>query len=313
MNHVMISDFAKDQEIDDYYVCVKKVLKQTKNGDGYISVTLSDRTGRIEGKMWKEAVAKCGDDFEQDKVVRIKGKISEYDNKMQIVIERAGNGDPSKYDLGWFLPQSPYPIADVLAEMDAILDEIQDAKLRDVVTVFKSNEKMYEEFKIAPGAVALHHAYIGGLAVHTLGVIKFAKSICALYPTLKKDVLLTASLFHDIGKMVENTWDLTFKRTSEGELIGHIIISRDILRECMAKVGLDAHTALNLEHCILSHHGHHEYGSPKLPSTREAYALHIADLADSRFEEYDRLIANLAPGESTEPIRFLDNVRLFNI
>ncbi len=313
MDHTMIADFAKDQTVDDYYVCVKKIKKLTKNGDEYIFVILSDRSGRIEGRMWKESIERFGDSFEASQVVRIKGKVSDYDGKMQLILERAGIGDATKFDKSWFLPQSPFDLDQAQKEIQMIMGEVEGAQLKELVKAFFDDEQLAENFKVAPGAVSIHHAYIGGLMVHTLGVLKLCKAFCGLYPSLSKDVLLCAALFHDTGKMFENTWDLMFQRTLEGELVGHLIISRDILKSCIAKVSVEPNIALALEHAVLSHHGQYEYGSPKLPMTREACVLHLSDLADSRIEEFESLLKNIPPGESTEPVKFLEHRRLFNI
>ena len=185
--------------------------------------------------------------------------------------------------------------------------------MKNLTKAFFDDEDIFFAYKTAPGAVSLHHAYVGGLAVHTLGVMKLSYEFANLYNTINRDLLLVAALFHDIGKTIENSWDLTFRRTNEGELVGHLIYSRDILKSLLSNVELDYNLALNLEHCILSHHGQYDFGSPKLPMTREAFALHIADLSDSRFEEFDKLLEPILPGQSTEPVRFLENRRLFKL
>ncbi len=312
MNHIFISDFQKGQEIDDYYAVAKKLKKSTKAGSFFISLILSDRTGRVDAIVWNTTLAKFGEDYNENQVVRVCGRVDEYDGKIQIVVEKIGIGDPTKYESSWFLPQSPIPVEDIMRQINAMVASVGDEKLKQMAVSFLGDENLSQSFRVAPGAVYLHHAYLGGLAAHTLAVMKFCDSLCQLYP-LNRDLLIVAALFHDVGKMVENTWELIFKRTIEGELVGHLIISRDILREFTKSTGIAPEVALHLEHCILSHHGQYLYGSPKLPMTREAFALHVADLADSRFEEFERELKNIAQGESTEPIRYLDNIKLFNL
>ncbi|HNY61718.1 MAG TPA: OB-fold nucleic acid binding domain-containing protein [Caldisericia bacterium] len=312
MNHTFISDFQKGQEIDDYYAVAKKTKRSTKNGSYFISLTLSDRTGRVDAVVWNATLTKFGEDYNENQVVRVCGRVDEYDGKVQIVVEKIGIGDATRYEASWFLPQSPVPVDDVMKQILSLVASVKDEKLKLLAESFLGSEDYSPNFRVAPGAVYLHHAYLGGLAVHTLGVMKICDFLCQLYP-LNRDLLIVASLFHDVGKMVENTWELIFKRTIEGELVGHLIISRDILREFTKSVGIATEVALHLEHCILSHHGQYLYGSPKLPMTREAFALHVADLADSRFEEFERELKNIAQGESTDPIRYLDNIRLFNL
>jgi 3'-5' exoribonuclease len=313
-NHTYIKDFANGQQISqDYYVCTKKIERQTKDGKPYIQFTVSDKSGQIDGKMWDNAIKEFGADFSEKSVVVIRGRIDLYEGRLQMVADRIAKADSKNYDATWFLPQSPVGIADILTEMTVLLSSIKDHGLKRVVGAFFDDPEIADNFKTAPGATNLHHAYIGGLAHHTLCVMKFCDHLTQLYPTIDRDVLLVAALFHDIGKTKENSWDLSFERTNEGELIGHIIISRDIFRDCAKRSELEPRLTTHIEHCILSHHGSHEYGSPKLPMTVESFALHLADLGDSRMDEYFRMLEKVPEGGSTDRIKFLDNRKLFRL
>ncbi len=311
--HNFIGEMKSGMEVDGYYVLVRKAEKLTKHGDPFLSMVLSDSTGRADAVMWKEGVTKWGTDFERNQVVRIKGKTEEYNDKVQIVAERVGVADPNNYDSKWFLPISPVSVENIITQIKENLEIIKDEKLKELVNLFLSDEELFSKFETAPGAVNLHHAYLGGLAHHTLGVMNLCLDMASRYPNISRDLLIVAALFHDIGKIQENTWDVSFARTADGDLLGHIIQGIQIVRPMIEKVSLDKETRLNLEHCLIAHHGFYEYGSPKLPMTREALALHLADYADSHFDEFDRILEEVAHGEGTGPIRFLDNRKLYNL
>ena len=313
-NHTYIKDYQQGMQFaQDYFVCMKRADRQTKDGKPFVQFTVSDKTGQIDGKMWDNSIKEFGADFSDKMVVVIKGKIEMYEGRLQMIAERIAKADPKNYDPLWFLPQAPVPIEEIMKDITDLTTSIKDLGLKKVVDAFFADSEISADFKSAPGATNLHHAYIGGLAHHTLGVMKFCDKLSLLYPTLDRDVMLVASLFHDIGKTRENSWNLYFERTDEGELIGHIIISRDIFLACAKIAELEPRLVIHIEHSILSHHGSHEYGSPKLPMTAEAFALHLADLGDSRMDEYFRMLEKVPEGGSTDRIKFLDNRKLFRL
>lgn len=313
-NHVYIKDFQHGLQISqDYFVCLKKTDRLTKDGKPYVQFTVSDKSGQIDGKMWENSLKEFGADFTEKSVVVFRGRVDLYEGRLQMIADRIGKADPRNYDSSWFLPQSPIEIAEILAETTSLLSSIKDHGLKRLVGVFFDDPDIIDNFKNAPGATNLHHAYIGGLAHHTLCVMKFCDHLVQLYGNIDRDVLLVSALFHDIGKIKENSWDMCFERTDAGELIGHIIISRDIFLQCAKVAELDPRLVMHIEHNILSHHGVHEYGSPKLPMTVEAFALHLADLGDSRIDEYFRMLEKVPEGGSTDRIKFLDNRKLFRL
>lgn len=313
-NHSYIKDFQHGQQLSqDYFVCMKKTDRQTKDGKPYIQFTVSDKSGQIDGKMWENSIKEFGADFTEKSIVVVKGRVELYEGRLQMIADRIAKADPKNYDSSWFLPQSPIEVAEILSQITGLLSSIKDHGLKRLVGVFFDDPDIVDNFKTAPGATNLHHAYIGGLAHHTLCVMKFCDHLVQLYDNIDRDVLLVSALFHDIGKTKENSWDLCFERTDAGELIGHIIISRDIFLSCAKVAELDSRLTMHIEHNILSHHGVHEYGSPKLPMTVEAFALHLADLGDSRMDEYFRMLEKVPEGGSTDRIKFLDNRKLFRL
>lgn len=312
-NHVYIKELSSGQVFQDYYVCLKKSERQTKDGKPYIQFTISDKSGTVDGKMWENSIKEFGADFSEKTVVVLRGKADLYEGRMQVIADRIGKADPKNFDPLWFLPQSPVEITDIMNELGELVSSIKDQGLKKVVGAFFNDSEIADSFKTAPGATNLHHAYIGGLAHHTLCVMKFCDHLTQLYAGIDRDVLLVSALFHDIGKIRENSWDMCFERTDEGELIGHIIISRDIFLACAKIAQLEPRLTMHIEHNILSHHGIHEYGSPKLPMTVEAFALHLADLGDSRMDEYFRMLEKVPEGGSTDRIKFLDNRKLYRL
>jgi 3'-5' exoribonuclease len=311
--HLFISDMKSGMDIDDYYVLVRKAEKLTRNNDPYLTMILTDSSGRLDGVMWKESVAKWGTDFKKGQVVRVRGKIEEFNDKIQVNAERVGIADENNYDKKWFLPVAPVSVESIITQLKDNLALVKDENLKQLINMFMSNEDMFEQFTTAPGAVNLHHAYIGGLAHHTLGVMNLCIDMSNRYSALNRDLLIVSALFHDIGKISENSWDVGFTRTASGDLLGHIVQGLQIIKPMLDRVYFDEKTRLNLEHCIISHHGYFEYGSPKLPMTREALALHLADYADSHLDEYERMLEGIDEGESTNSIRFLDGRKLYNL
>ncbi len=269
-------------ENEIFLVSEKHILK-ARNGDDYVGLKLKDKSGTIDAKIWNNLLH-LKDKFEEGDFVKITGESNYYNDNWQIIIknvEKVGDKDINKAD---FLPASKNDIETMKNELFTIINGVNNQSLKKLLLSIFEDKTFMDKFCVAPAAKTMHHAYAGGLIEHTISVAKLAKELGEYYQSIDKDLLVTCALCHDIGKAYELD-ALTFGYTTQGKLIGHIVLSYTIVQNKIEKLGLIAkEKALNLLHCILSHHGEYEFGSPKKPKTKEAVLFHLIDMLDSRMQ-----------------------------
>ncbi|MDR4505673.1 MAG: HD domain-containing protein [Candidatus Scalindua sp.] len=287
-----ISQFSSGDVIDTVFLVQRKELRTTKNGSLYIQTQLADRTGVIDARMW-DASPRFFESLEDDAFLRIKGKAEIYQNRMQLIILSISKTDQSEIKLADFLPSTERNINDMYSELRTIVNSIKQPYLKKLVTVFFDDKELCRSFCSAPAAVQYHHAFLGGLLEHTLSVAQAGVKIAHLYPALNRDLLICGILFHDIGKITELCYERNLHYSDEGQLLGHLISGIQIVEEKAKQVEGFPKTLLDLlKHMILSHHGEYEWGSPKLPMTVEALALHYLDNLDAKMHAFNKAIAN---------------------
>ena len=288
-NHLWVKDIKEDDIVDGLYLVKTKRLGQTKNGAPFLSLTLSDRTGDIETRAWDRA-DELASLFSEGDIVNVNGKAGTYRNQVQLTISGlslSNEGDPAL-----FLETSPCNIAEMIGEMKKIIKKVNDPDVRKLLNSFISDHDFTQNFKEAPAAKNFHHGYIGGLLEHTLSVCRLAVNICELYPELDEDLLIAGAFLHDIGKIREFTFDRTIDYSSEGRLLGHLVLGVSMLEEKLRVLKkFPVETALYLKHMILSHHGEYEFGSPKRPKFLEAFVLHLIDDLDAKMNGISRIIS----------------------
>ena len=300
------------------YFCLSSVaLREKKTGGGqYLAMTLSDKTGSLEARMWEEfaeAFAGCGEGC----YVKVQGQISKYQGKWQITLTKMRNAAENEVETADFQAISAFPMEEMDAELRGIVSAFQDEDLKRLVFAFLDDEGIGPAFRVAPAAKVLHHAWISGLLEHVLTLVKVLKAIAPFYPEVNEDLLLTGAILHDIGKVKELSWKTNFNYTLEGQMIGHISIAQGMLREkVVALAPFPEKLRILVEHMILSHHGKYEFGSPKLPMTPEAMLLSAMDDVEAKFAALRREFAGAeAAGkksdETTEWVRSMDR-NLFN-
>ncbi len=273
-----------NQEVRGVFLVEEKSLLETKNGDPYVAMSLSDKTGRIAARIWDGAVA-AFNSFDAGDYIFIKGISQAFKSQIQLRVLSVKSLEKSLIDIKDFLPHTKFSIDAMWDEFGRILKSIKDRELHDLLKAIFEDKTIQDEFKRAPAAKRMHHAYIGGLLEHTLSVAKLAKMISRYYPWLDSDLLLCGALLHDIGKIEEFSYDAPpIDYTDKGRLLGHLVIGTNIIERfltltCMDKEGQKAKLLL---HMILSHHGHKEFGSPVLPMTEEALVLHLIDDLDAK-------------------------------
>lgn len=291
-----LNEIQDGETVDEIYLLADKQLRANRNANLYLLANLRDKTGMVSGLMWnisEDSVANISTgDF-----VRIRGKAQLYQGTMQIILTHIDRVPGEDLDPNEFHPSSGQDISILFGRLKEILLGINDPALRTLMECFLIDEDLMQSFTRAPAGVKAHHAYHGGLLEHVVNIAETALRIGDLYPAINLDVLLVGIFLHDIGKVREMSYDGSFVYTDEGQLLGHMNIGVEILNEKIAEYAnqsgeeFPVELMLRLKHMILSHHGSYEHGSPRLPMTPEAIALHHLDNLDAKVHEFARSIA----------------------
>jgi 3'-5' exoribonuclease len=274
----------ENKVITSSFVVVVKQVKPKKTGEPYLALTLGDRTGHIEAKMW-DNVQDALDAFEQDDFVKIKGLLNKYKNRFQITIHKLRRLGDSEVDFSDYLPKTTKDIGELWQTLAGYVASFQNVHLKALVESFMADPEIAEAYRMAPAAKTLHHAYIGGLLDHVVSLCRSCDAVSRNYPQINRDLLLTGAFLHDIGKIHELTYNRSFSYSTRGQLLGHMVIELEMLQAKIALVpGFPDELKTLVEHLIISHHGQYEFGSPKLPMFPEALMLHYLDDLDSKME-----------------------------
>jgi 3'-5' exoribonuclease len=286
MKDFYINDCTRHENkiITSNFVVVAKQIKPKKTGEPYLALTLGDRSGQLDAKMW-DNVEEVLNAFEQDDFLKIKGLVNKYKNRFQLTIHKLRKLGDSEIEFSDYLPKTTRDVDELWRTLTDFVFSFQNVHLKSLVQAFMADPQIATAYRNAPAAKTLHHAYIGGLLDHVVSLFRSCDLICRNYPQVNRDLLLTGAFFHDIGKIHELTYNRSFSYTTRGQLLGHMVIELEMLQ---AKLALfpDFPVELKtlLEHLIISHHGEYEFGSPKLPMFPEALLLHYMDDLDSKME-----------------------------
>jgi 3'-5' exoribonuclease len=265
-----------------FLVREKEIRTSPRTGTSWLQLELADRTGTISAKMWDNFSGIAGT-FEPDDVVEIRGRVKLYNGQKELTVEQITPAAERDYDLSDFLPHTKYDVEKLYQELHAALDAMKNPWLKQLLVSVIEDPRIVPRLKRAPAAMTMHHAYLGGLLEHVVSLAGLARHLSLHYPELDADLLLAGVVLHDIGKIEELRYTRGIDYTTEGRLLGHITIGAGMAREKMKDIpNFPAPLAAVVEHLILSHHGSHEFGSPVLPRTREAMALHLLDEIDSK-------------------------------
>jgi 3'-5' exoribonuclease len=286
MKDFYISDCTRHENkiITSNFVVVSKQIKPKKTGEPYLALTLGDRSGQLEAKMW-DNVEEVLNAFEQDDFLKIKGLVNKYKNRFQLTIHKVRKLGESEIDFSDYLPKTTRNIDELWQTLTDFVGSFQNPHLKSLVRAFMSDPEIAAAYRNAPAAKTLHHAYIGGLLDHVVSLFRSCDLVCRNYPQVNRDLLLTGVFLHDIGKIHELAYNRSFSYTTRGQLLGHMIIELEMLQAKLALVpDFPPELKTLLEHLIISHHGEYEFGSPKLPMFPEALLLHYMDDLDSKME-----------------------------
>lgn len=282
---IFVKDIKPGLKITGVFTILNPALCPSVRGP-FWKFMLADATGSIPGKIWYPKSVEFTD-LPMKAYVEASGGASLYSGQLQITVEcLVILENNSQIDQSWFLPVSQTSPEEMFAQLRALcLTELKYKPWRKFALSVLDDKKIAEALKNAPAAKSIHQAWLGGLLEHLLNVSKLALSIADNYPELDRQLLLAAAMFHDIGKIAEYSWDFNFETTDSGELLGHLLLGLEILNPKLAASGLEQELIDHFKHLILSHHGEYAYGSPRLPQTAEAFALHFADNLDARLAQ----------------------------
>jgi 3'-5' exoribonuclease len=295
MTRRYVNQLVNGDSVDDAFLVADKQLRANRQGNLYLNLELRDKTGTVGARLWNasESLARL---FEPGDFLHVRGKTQVFQGSLQIILNHLEVVDPSQIQPEDFLPQSTQNIAKLMARLREILLGMNNPHLRALIECFLIDDDFVRKFTTAPAGVKNHHAYQGGLVEHVVNVLNVASRITELYPELDRDLLLSGIFLHDIGKVDELSYDRAFAYTDEGQLIGHLVMGVEMLVQkagrCTELTGepFPPELLLRLKHMIVSHHGSYEFGSPKLPMTLEAVALHYLDNLDAKLHTFSREI-----------------------
>ena len=288
-----IRDLKEGDRLFDIYLCKHKQGAVTKNGKPYENVILQDKTGTIDAKVWEPNNPGIGNYNTLD-YIEVHGDVNNFQGNLQVSIKRIRVCREEEYNPADYLPVSEKDISVMFKELKEFIQSIRNPWLKQLLEAFFVRDEAFAKaFCYSSAAKTVHHGFVGGLLEHTLSVTKLCDYYCKVYPILKRDLLLTAAMCHDIGKVKELSLFPENDYTDDGQLLGHIVMGSQMVAEKAAKIADFPHVQLvQLQHCILAHHGKYEYGSPKLPALMEALALNYADDTDAKLETFREILEN---------------------
>lgn len=280
-----IDSLKEGMRISEVYLCKAKQIALTKAGKEYGNLTLQDKTGAVDAKIWDLTSPGVGD-FDALDYVCVDADVTVFMGANQLNVKRIRKADEGEYVPSDYLPVSSKDIPQMYAELSELLSSVKNPYLKKLINSFFAEDAAFvKAFQSHSAAKSVHHGFVGGLLEHTLSVTKLCDYFSTAYPMINRDLLLTAAAFHDIGKMRELSTFPENDYTDDGQLLGHIIIGTELVGERIRTIpGFPPRLASELKHCILAHHGELEYGSPKKPALLEALALNFADNADAKME-----------------------------
>lgn len=295
MQRQYVNSLTDGCSVDEVYLLSEKQLRANRNAETYLLAQLRDKTGQISGLLWnvREDVAAGVNAGEP---VHVRGRVQLYHGNLQMILTHIAAATEINIDFSEFVPESTQDADELLAKMRDILLEIKNKDLKALVQVYLDDPVLMEQLSRAPAGIKLHHAWHGGLLEHIVNLLETARRLRDLYPAIDFDLLLVGIFLHDLGKTRELEYTSTFAYTVEGQLIGHLVQGVEMLNEKVqfleSSTGkpFPTETLLRIKHMILSHHGSYEFGSPKLPMTPEAIALHHLDNLDAKTNEFQSLI-----------------------
>jgi len=281
---IFIEDLKPKDTVQSTFMVKSKDLAVSRNAKPYLTITLSDKTGDLDCRVWEDAEG-LSQTFGEGDIVAIAGKTHTFQNRLQLVIQQLAPVPAEQIELSDYLPAASGDLQQLYAELLAIFDQMGDPWIRKLGLALLEDPDIAKRYQVCPAAKTIHHAFIGGLLTHSRQLIRMVDALVPLYQGIQRDVLVFGAAFHDFGKIYELSWEKCFGYTDEGKLVGHIAIAVSLIDRKIRQIeGFPESLEWQLKHLILSHHGKLEYGSPKRPATLEAVILAYIDDLDSKID-----------------------------
>jgi 3'-5' exoribonuclease len=287
MARQFVDQLSDGANVEEVFLVTDKQLRTNKNGNPYLQVELRDRSRCITARLWN-AGEPLFRSFETGDFLFIKGKVQLFQGTLQMILSHFDRVESQKVELTDFLPHTEHDVNKLLERLRTAVLKAGNPHLRALAECYLMDADFMRCLCRAPAGVRVHHAYIGGLLEHLVTMMDVAERVLPLYPDVDRDLVILGVFLHDSGKISELTYDRAFGYSDEGQLLGHLNIGIEMLLEKVAQVPdltgepFPRELLLRLKHMILSHHGTLEHGSPKVPMTPEAVALHAIDTLDTR-------------------------------
>lgn len=280
-----INTLREGETIRGIYLCKTKRTAETRNGKPYDNLLLQDKTGTLDGKIWDPNSGGIADYDEMD-FVEVLGEVINYNNNLQLNIKQLRKPYEDEYNSADYMPTTEKSVDGMYEELLSYIGKVENTYLHQLLEYyFVKDEAFIKRFKNHSAAKSVHHGFAGGLLEHTLSILKMCEYYVSAYEILNRDLLYTAAIFHDIGKIKELSSFPENDYTDDGQLLGHIVIGVEMIGEGVRTIdGFPQKLASELKHCVIAHHGELEYGSPKKPALAEAVALHYADATDAKMQ-----------------------------
>lgn len=302
-----IKEYKEGDRMSEIYMCKHKQSAVTKNGKPYDNLILQDKSGTIDAKVWDPNSAGI-EEFDALDYIQVHGDVVCFQGALQVNVKRIRRCSEGEYNPAEYLPVSSKNIDDMMKELLGFIESVQNTYLKTLLKAFfVDDENFVKAFRKSSAAKTIHHNFMGGLLEHTLSVTKLCNYYCSQYPLLQRDLLISAAIFHDIGKVRELSLFPENDYTDAGQFLGHIVIGAEMVGEKIREIkGFPPILENELKHCILAHQGEYEFGSPKKPAIMEALALHFADNTDAKLQTFTQLL------NSTTETGWLGFNRLFD-
>jgi 3'-5' exoribonuclease len=295
MTRRFVQELSDGDAVDEVFLVSEKQLRANRHGNFYLQLELRDRSGGISARLWN-AGESLFRSFEEGDFLRAQGKVQQFQGALQMILTHIERVPAEQVDLADFLPHSAQDLERLLQRLAELLRSLRHPQLRALAECFLLDTELMQQLRRVPAGIRQHHAYVGGLLEHIVTLLEIADRIAPLYPALDRDLLLMGIFLHDLGKVRELSSERGFHYTDEGQLVGHVVLGVELLSAKAAEAArlwgepLPAELLLRLKHMIVSHHGSYEFGSPRLPMTPEAIALHYLDNLDAKIDTFTREI-----------------------
>jgi 3'-5' exoribonuclease len=303
MTRRFINQLGENEKIDQVFIANGKQLRPNRQGNLYLQISLSDRSGIVNAMQWN-ANQTVYDSFENGDYINVQGTTQFFNGNLQIIVQKLTKADPARVDTAEFHVLSNEGIGQLLVQLRQFVDSISNTQLKSLACFYLDNDELTSKLSQAPAGVKNHHAYQGGLLHHVVSLMELVDVVAPKYPDVDRDLVLIGVLLHDFSKIDELSYEKGFEYTDEGQLVGHLVMGVELLGkmirdwEAANSQVFPNDLAIQLKHLIVSHHGEYEYGSPKLPMTLEAVMLHFLDNMDAKLFQFSQAMSSEANPDS---------------